>query len=49
MAEKYDIKKMLKEIEEDESLENGPRNLKISQDDIKKLIEKRMNKKGNKA
>ncbi len=48
MFEKYDLKKMLDEIKEDESLK-GPQKEKISQDMIKKImLEKLKEKKGKK-
>ena len=44
MLEKYDLEKMLKEIKEDEKLEEGAKG-EASQDMIKKMMMKRLKKK----
>ncbi|MBF0226213.1 MAG: hypothetical protein HQK76_12230 [Desulfobacterales bacterium] len=41
MPEKYDLKQMLKEIEEDEGQFKVNKNTKISQNDIKKMLMKK--------
>ncbi len=45
MHKRYNLKKMLEEIREDEKLSQGSKNVKVSQDDIKKLMAKRKDKK----
>ena len=45
MNEKYDLKSMLKEIEEDEKFDPKPKTEKLSQDAITKILKK---KKGDK-
>ena len=45
MDEKYDLKAMLKEIEEDEKFDQKPKTEKLSQDAISKMLKK---KKGTK-
>ena len=46
MFEKYDLKKMLAEIEEDEGIGSDSEEAKVSQDEIKKLLaQKRKDKK----
>jgi len=44
MAEKYDLRKMLEEIKEDEG-ENHSRNRELSQDAIQKMMLERLKKK----
>lgn len=50
MGDKFDIErdlgKMLEEIQEDEQLDEGRKNVKLSQDDIKKMIAARKKEKG---
>lgn len=41
MHEKYDLKKMLAEIEEDEALVQRPKSKEASQDEIKKMLAQR--------
>ena len=38
MFEKYDLKKMLDEIKEDEELRSDTKDVKVSQDEIKKML-----------
>ena len=46
MFEKYNLKKMLDEIKEDESLRSDTKDVKASQDEIKKMLAEK--KKGKK-
>lgn len=50
MGVKYDLKKMLKEIEDDNRHDTGSKlsNVKISQDDIKNIVQKTAKKKKRK-
>jgi hypothetical protein len=41
MFEKYDLKKMLDEIKEDEELRSDTKDVKVSQDEIKKMLAKK--------
>jgi len=41
MFEKYDLKKMLDEIKEDEELSSDTKHVKVSQDEIKKMLVKK--------
>jgi hypothetical protein len=41
MLEKYDLKEMLDEIAEDEAIASGSKDVKVSQDEIKKLLAKK--------
>ncbi len=41
MFEKYDLKKMLDEIKEDEKLRLDTKDVKVSQDEIKKMLAKK--------
>ena len=41
MTERYDLKKMLEEIKEDEKLRHLPKKAEASQDEIKKLLAKK--------
>ncbi len=46
MSQRYNLNKLLKEIEEDEALDGNPRNIRVSQEDILRMVEnKRKNKK----
>ena len=46
MAEKYNLKKMLSEIEEDESIQADLKDVKVSQDEIGRILsQKRKDKK----
>lgn len=45
MHEKYDLKKMLEEIEEDETLDQRPKNREASQDEIKNMLAQRSKRK----
>ena len=46
MLEKYGLKKMLAEIEEDEDVKSDSKAVKVSQDEIKKILaQKRKGKK----
>lgn len=38
MAEKYNLKKMLSEIEEDESIQADLKDVKVSQDEIGRIL-----------
>jgi len=38
MFEKYDLKKMLAEIKEDEKLHSDSKDVKVSQDEIEKML-----------
>jgi len=38
MSTKYDLNKMLEEIEEDEKLEKTPKNIHLSQNEIKRMV-----------
>ncbi len=41
MFEKHDLKKMLDEIKEDEELSSDTKDVKVSQDEIKKMLAKK--------
>ena len=41
MDEKYDLKAMLKEVEEDEKFDQKPKTEKLSQDAITKMLKKK--------
>jgi hypothetical protein len=45
MPEKYDLNKMLAEIEEDEAVDKADKGTKLSQEDIRKLVMEKRNKK----
>jgi hypothetical protein len=45
MHEKYDLKTMLAEIEEDETLDQRPKSKDASQDEIKKMLAQRSKRK----
>jgi hypothetical protein len=45
MPEKYDLNKMLAEIEEDKAVDRVDKSTKLSQEDIRKLVMEKRNKK----